>query len=42
MITLNEWILLGKLGFIIFGVMLLIAFHNSMALPAGQFIYGRF
>ena len=42
MITRNEWILLGKLGFIIFGVMLLIAMHNSMTLPAGQFIYGRF
>ena len=42
MLTRDEWILLGKLGFIIAGTLLLIAVHNSTTLPAGQFIYGRF
>ena len=42
MLTRDEWILLGKLGLIIAGIMLLIAVHNSATLPAGQFIYGRF
>ena len=37
-----EFAALGKLIFIIAAVMLMIAVNNSIDLPAGQFIYGRF
>ena len=42
MLSRDEWILLGKLGFIIAGTLLLIATNIATTLPAGQFIYGRF
>ena len=41
-LTRRETVVASKLLFIVTGIMLLIALRNSNALPAGQFIYGRF
>lgn len=38
----SEALVVGKLVFIVVAVMLLITIRNSIDLPAGQFIYGRF
>lgn len=40
--TSREWLVLGKLAFVLLAVMLLIAVHNAIDQPGGQFIYGRF
>jgi hypothetical protein len=38
----RELLMVGKLLFVIGAVMLLVVLRNSIDLPAGQFIYGRF
>lgn len=38
----GEWVVLGKLAFVLVALMLLIAVHNATDQPGGQFIYGRF
>lgn len=42
MLTRGEWILLGKIVFILVAAMLLITVRNAVTLPGEQFIYGRF
>jgi hypothetical protein len=38
----HELLMVGKLLFVIGAVMFLVVLRNSIDLPAGQFIYGRF
>jgi hypothetical protein len=38
----RELVVLGKLLFIVGAIMVLVMLRNSIELPAGQFIYGRF
>ncbi|MBL4890494.1 MAG: hypothetical protein JKX91_01440 [Rhizobiaceae bacterium] len=40
--TNAEKIAVAKVIFIILSAMVMIMIHNSIELPAGQFIYGRF
>lgn len=38
----RELLMVGKLLFVIGAVMFMVVLRNSIDLPAGQFIYGRF
>jgi hypothetical protein len=38
----RELVVVGKLLFIVGAIMVLVMLRNSIELPAGQFIYGRF
>ena len=38
----SDFILASKILFIIVATMIIIAVNNSVALPAGELIYGRF
>lgn len=38
----RELLMVGKLLFVLGAVMFLVVLRNSIDLPAGQFIYGRF
>ena len=40
--TRTEWLLAAKILFIIGALMLMVTVRNAAALPAAQFIYGRF
>ena len=41
-LTNRELVILGKILFIVFVMMLYIVVQNARGIPAGQFIYGRF
>jgi hypothetical protein len=38
----RELVVVGKLLFVVGAIMVLVMLRNSIELPAGQFIYGRF
>jgi hypothetical protein len=38
----RELVVVSKIVFIIVAIMVMVALRNSIQLPAGQFIYGRF
>lgn len=41
-LEIREFIIVGKVLFIVGSIMILVMLRNSIELPAGQFIYGRF
>jgi len=41
-LTERELVVVSKLLFIVGAIMVLVMLRNSIELPAGQFIYGRF
>jgi hypothetical protein len=41
-LTERELVVVSKIIFIIGAIMVMVALRNSIQLPAGQFIYGRF
>ena len=38
----RELVIVGKVMFIVGSIMIMVMLRNSIELPAGQFIYGRF
>jgi hypothetical protein len=38
----RELVVVSKIAFIVGAIMVMVALRNSIQLPAGQFIYGRF